>query len=236
MSQVPDKIFEKYENDTRYNMRFGDFEHQAADQYSIRNPFGFYFEAEEMKYLVKLLNHEKIVLPGKSILDVGCHHGYHLGRLASLKGSCDEMHGIDIIESYINTARAINPGMEFSCCRSLEDWPEGRFGDYLLVMNFKRLPRWGYKVLGFCSRLLRTVLPGLARRIDDACALSLERNLDDEGIKEQFWDYELVKSYSFIFFFGRYLYLKFNTPIPVIKFLDWVFPVRKYHWALMERK
>lgn len=269
MAKVPDKILQKYEKDTRYNVQFDDFQHQVTDQYSLRNPFGFYFETEKLKYMVKLFNYEKINLSGKSILDIGCHYGYHLNKLAFLKGSCENMVGIDIIEDYIQTARGINPGMVFEKCQSLEEWPEGPFnlitaiyvlseipakdgyreqfiraitdrqetGDYLMVMNFKRMPRWVYKTMGLANKLvLNKILPSLAQRIDRICALSLERNLDDEGMTEQFPDYELIKSYSCIFFFGRDLYLKCKLPIPILRFLELICPVHKYYSALLKRR
>lgn len=268
MARVPDKILKKYEEDTRYNVQFDDWEHQVTDQYSIRNPFGFYFEGEKMKYMVKLLNHEKLLLSDKSVLDIGCHYGFHLNQLAFMKGNSRDMVGIDIIEDYVETAKQLNPGMTFRTCQSLDDWPERRFnlisaiyvlseipaeggyrkefiyaisrrqesGDYLMVMNFRRMPKWAYKALGKTSSFLGRLAPSVAKKIEHISALSLERNLDDEAMAEQFADYEVVKSYSFMFFFGRDLYLKFKLPIGVIKFLEIICPIYKYYFVLLKKK
>ena len=250
------EIYQKYSNHDAYNRQFGNVSHEMNNIYSLRNDFGLYFECEKIKYLIKLLNQENISLVDKKILDVGCHYGFHLNLMAYLKGSADGLHGIDIIDKYIDVAQRINASIDFRTMDIMElkseryefiqlvyvlseIFPEEfrlKFveqisklqqpGDYIYIVNFKALPPILYFILNTIIRVLKLPIN---------IKLTRERNLDDKLIKKLFSEYRLVRSYTSIFLPARELYSKLHIPIGVIKVLGSLIPIHRYYFALLKK-
>lgn len=107
--KMDERVREKYEKSRKYQASFDD----VGNRYSLRNPFGFYFEYRKFSEMVKLLNYAKVSLKDKKILDVGCHRGYQLNNLVFLKGNSKDTYGVDFIPSFINEAKNLNPGIDF---------------------------------------------------------------------------------------------------------------------------
>jgi len=254
-----DAILEKYSKDERYNNKPDSVEYEVNNLYSIRSKFGRYFESEKMYYLVELLNHDKISLVDKKVLDVGCHTGWILNLIAFLKESSDDLTGIDIVDEYIERANCINNSINFKTENILESEGGEKYnlilliyilseiypakarlqfankiaslqdrGDYLIIFNFKRLP----KLLFLLLKIARPFCLVLKIKIPSP-EIGYERNLDDSSVKSLFKDYELVKSYSFITLFARKLIHDYKVPVAVARIFSKVVP--KYYMALLKK-
>ena len=113
----------KYESDSRYHADPDNLSQETTNRYSLRNNFGLYFELQKIKEVVNLLNYGKIELKGKKIIDVGCHRGFISNILAQIKGSSSGVYGTDLIHPFIDQAKLINPGVQFSQHDVYEELP-----------------------------------------------------------------------------------------------------------------
>lgn len=253
------KINEKYEKDKRYNNQSQSVDYEINNLYSLRSRFGRYFESEKLYYLIELLNYEKISLVNKSILDVGCHTGLILNMLANLKESSKGLKGIDIMHSYTERAKKINSSIEYETKSALDIGQEEQYdlilliyilseiyplslrekvirklaatqkkGDYIIIFNFKRLPYPFYlllKVIYPLNKFLPFNIP--------SPDFGREINLDDQAVKEQFKEYEVVKSYSFVFLLARKMIHDFKFPVIVMRAFSGILP--KYYMVLLKK-
>ncbi len=109
IDRARESVIKKYKKDERYHADVND----TKQRYSLRNKFGFYFEYRKFHEAIKLFNYAGIDFKDKRILDIGCHRGFQLNYLAFLKGESKDLHGIDFIPQFIETAKAINPGINY---------------------------------------------------------------------------------------------------------------------------
>lgn len=83
----------------------------SKDIYHPRHPIGKLFNEHNHNILIDALNHLEIDLRNLTILDVGCGEGAWLRFLLELGAKPNSLHGIDLSESRIETAKQINPSI-----------------------------------------------------------------------------------------------------------------------------
>jgi SAM-dependent methyltransferase len=103
------QIKKKYETSKKYQASTLD----KTNKYSFYNPFGLYFEYVKFREIVKMLSDCNLNLKDKSILDIGCHRGFHASWLMYLKENSKDVFGIDIIPKFIDKAKELYPNINF---------------------------------------------------------------------------------------------------------------------------
>ena len=78
-----------------------------------RNPAGFYMSYRERRFFIEMLNKHGICLQNKKICDIGCGYDNWLRFFAELKGSSQELVGVDVTSHRVLKAKDINPGIAF---------------------------------------------------------------------------------------------------------------------------
>jgi SAM-dependent methyltransferase len=86
------------------------------ERYSLDDPANAYLFARRERDLIALLRQEQLLpLAGRDIVDIGCGNGALLGDLVRLGADPGRCAGIDLLPERIETARARQPQMSFSC-------------------------------------------------------------------------------------------------------------------------
>lgn len=91
--------------DTRYRSAPGDYTYI----WHTRNPVSYTYRQARERAIITLLNHHNIEFEEAKILDVGCGSGDFLRFAASLGGAPHNLHGVDLMEQRIESARVLCP-------------------------------------------------------------------------------------------------------------------------------
>lgn len=105
---------EKYQTSSVYHAHPDDLNQGPDNRYGLRHPFGLYFARRRLTDFLELLNSEQIALKDKHILDIGAHYGFYTNLLAFLQGSTTNIVAIDFMESFLRTARRVNPAIQYA--------------------------------------------------------------------------------------------------------------------------
>ncbi|HPH03136.1 MAG TPA: class I SAM-dependent methyltransferase [Spirochaetota bacterium] len=103
----------KYERDAKYNAAPQDLSLTVDNRYSVGHWYGRRFESEKIRILTGFARQAGLDIPNARILDVGCHRGRIANLWAELAGNAKLISGCDFIPTFIETARAVNPGISF---------------------------------------------------------------------------------------------------------------------------
>lgn len=240
-----EKVKKKYIEDERYNAPPNDTE----QRYSLRNNFGFYFEYRKLKESINLFNYAKLNFSEMKILDIGCHKGFQLNNLAFLKGSSKGLYGIDFMPNFINSAKEINPSINF---RQM-DFYSLKFKDSyfdLITLYYvincmpqkdrekiiseisKKLKKDGYiLVFEFADNFIISSIRKITKTIrgtDNSYAEYANNRL----IRKYFKDFRIVKSKNIINFLSYPL--SKILPYPIIELLDFIIP-SNYYISLLQK-
>ena len=236
---------EKYLTSKKYKSNANDL----SNRYSLRNKFGLYFEYKKLKEIIKFLNYDKINLNDKKILDIGCHRGFQLYPLAFIKGTAKDIYGVDYINSFIEDAKAINPGINFQKMDVYDlKFPENFFDFVSIIYVYnsipekdrikisseisKRIKKEGYLlVFDFSDNMLinsiRKATTTLKKQEN-----KYKPQLNDKILKKLYPDFKIIKSKNMINLFS-YRLSKF-LPYSLIELLDFITP-KNYYIALLKK-
>lgn len=103
----------KYEFDKKYHAVPHDLSQGIDNRYSVSHWYGRRFEYEKIRTLTEFCRKANLDLSQMRILDIGCHRGRIANLWAELAGSARYISGCDFIPAFIQTASAINPGIDY---------------------------------------------------------------------------------------------------------------------------
>ncbi len=92
-----------------YNARYSQAPGDYAYIWHARNPISYTYRQTRERAIIKLLNSNNIKLEEAKILDVGCGSGDFLRFAASLGAAPHNLHGVDLMERRIESARVLCP-------------------------------------------------------------------------------------------------------------------------------
>lgn len=234
---------EKYENDDRYHALADDFK----NMYSLRNPYGLYFETRRLRALFDLLNRHRVSIGGRRVLDVGCHHGLYSNIFAYLRKSAEGVTGTDYIEEYLAVARKVNGSLAFRR-EDLYDFSVEPSSVDLLFLNYVLSCVPSADVPAIAARLSACVAPGGWLLFFDfhyspawrllATLTGRDRDplpsYDDRRLRAAFPDFELVDSETLLPYQSRRL-VSAGLPPFALDLIEKVW-MRQYYVALLRKR
>ncbi|MBT3814194.1 class I SAM-dependent methyltransferase [Candidatus Woesearchaeota archaeon] len=240
---------EKYETDLRYHSDSDNLNQTFDNRYSLRNNWGLYFELIKFKEMVKLLNKSKVRLKNKKILDLGCHRGFTSNLLAQLKGSSENIYGADFINSFVEQAQEINPGVKFFQHDVYNELPfENSYFDLVtLIYLFNALPSQDQQeVVKNISKKIKVgghilffdLFESRMSRVTQRLAHLNKRytplpHFNDKIIKKLFPDFKIIQSKKII---NLLTYRTIGFSYGLAEFLDKMLPCEYYITLLRKIK
>jgi len=131
----------------------------ARKIWSIFNPINHYYMVARERHIVSLIARHSLDVPSMKILDVGCGSGGTLRDFLRYGAEPANLHGVDLSESRIASARKMLPAEVSLSCGDGErlDYPEARFDAVILhvVLSSVLAPESRKKIAREVSRVLK---------------------------------------------------------------------------------